>query len=413
MATGHRTVGALSIAPESSSVGAARRFVEQRLADTGLVEDVIETAVLLTSELVTNAVIHAGTELHVRVSVGVGVLVEVRDETEQLPLQRNHSDDAVGGRGLDLVELLADNFGVVPIAGAGKSVWFVVGDPGGAVRGGWATVDTTSSSSRVILRHLPLVLYDVMQEHHEALLREYTLQLLDRAGPRSALLIDVAAADRARQMIAAAVSDWRTTCPAFQTVSHFDLAVEVSPDNAAGFERFTSVVDSAEEQAALGRLLTRPALPEIAALRRWLFGQIVGQLDGGKSAAWEFADSTTALPSAPVGVDTAWVAGSEHAVIVADDANLIVDVSAAAAALLGWTRAALLGQRLTAIIPSRLQEAHIAGFTRQLVTGRRHVLDSPIQLPGLRRDGYEILLTVTLTRQTVGDRAVFWAWLSP
>lgn len=119
------------------------------------------------------------------------------------------------------------------------------------------------------------------------------------------------------------------------------------------------------------------------------------------------------MPLPPVPFDTSWVNSTERAVIVGDDTNHILAVSAAAAALLGWTPEDLVGQRVTAIIPTRLREAHVAGFTRQLVTGRRQLLDQQIELPALHRDGHELRITVALTKQAHEGRAMFCAWLAP
>jgi PAS domain S-box-containing protein len=412
-------MGTLDVRAEPSSVGTARRFVEHRLYSAGLPREVIETAVLLTSELVTNAVMHSGTEIEVRVGVGQGAMIEVRDRSGQHLLRRQHAVDAVSGRGLELVELLADTFGVVPIPGFGKSVWFVVGDPSQAnVTKSWGddvpetgTVDVTEVVE-VSLRHLPVVLYDVMREHSEALLREYTLQLLERPGENEHALRDVTAAEKSRLTVFVAVSKWRATLPGAEVPDHADLTLPVSTDDVSGFQRLPAVVAAAEQDAAEGRLLTRPALPEVASLRQWLMDQIVGQLRGGQPTPWAYADHPMAVLAPPVAVDTSWVNATDEAVIIGDDTNRIMAVSPSAAFILGWNRDALVGQRLMAIIPPRLREAHIAGFTRHLVTGRRQILDQQLELPALHHDGHELTVTLTLTRRAYGDRAVFCAWLN-
>lgn len=86
---------------------------------------VIETAELLTTELVTNVVVHvAGTvDLVVRTIVR-GVRVEVTDHDRRLPKFGAAEPDAVGGRGLVLVDALADAWGVDHMSGNGKTIWF-------------------------------------------------------------------------------------------------------------------------------------------------------------------------------------------------------------------------------------------------------------------------------------------------
>lgn len=83
-------------------------------------------AALLTSELVTNAVVHgcADVDLLVRESRGV-VRVEVGDTSDRMPVPRPASLDALGGRGLFLVDHLADAWGVERRQ-RGKAVWFEV-----------------------------------------------------------------------------------------------------------------------------------------------------------------------------------------------------------------------------------------------------------------------------------------------
>lgn len=93
--------------------------------------------------------------------------------------------------------------------------------------------------------------------------------------------------------------------------------------------------------------------------------------------------------------------------------NSFVMAVQSAVPTLGTPHEDLVGQRVTAIIPTRLREAHVAGFTRQLVTGRRQLLDQQIELPALHRDGHELRITVTLTKQAHEGRAMFCAWLAP
>ncbi|MFE3638423.1 ATP-binding protein [Streptomyces cellostaticus] len=88
-----------------------------------------EIAELLTSELVTNALVHTDRDavLTAVVSAGGGLRVEVRDFVARVPLPRTPvTDEDTNGRGLVLVESLADSWGVRPHE-AGKSVWFELG----------------------------------------------------------------------------------------------------------------------------------------------------------------------------------------------------------------------------------------------------------------------------------------------
>ncbi len=108
-----------------SSAGEARRFVESVLADAGL-DEVVYPATMLTSELVANAILHTGTPLAVAVLVdGNQVRVEVHDGSAQLPVRKHYSNMSGTGRGLMLVERMAEEWGCDrSTGGRGKVVWF-------------------------------------------------------------------------------------------------------------------------------------------------------------------------------------------------------------------------------------------------------------------------------------------------
>ena len=87
-----------------------------------------DVAELLTSELVTNALVHTDHDAVVTATVGPrGLRVEVRDFTGSRPEPRTPAaDDGTNGRGLVLVQSLADAWGV-RAHGVGKVVWFELG----------------------------------------------------------------------------------------------------------------------------------------------------------------------------------------------------------------------------------------------------------------------------------------------
>jgi anti-sigma regulatory factor (Ser/Thr protein kinase) len=105
------------------SVGEARRFVVTALDELDAGE-LSEVAALLTSEIVTNAVVHAGGDIRVRVvRVTDAVRISVEDTSPAKPAPREAGERAVTGRGLNLVEHLAAGWGVDDVDG-GKVVWF-------------------------------------------------------------------------------------------------------------------------------------------------------------------------------------------------------------------------------------------------------------------------------------------------
>ena len=119
----HHAVRAV-LAHSGTEAGRARGLVAG--ACEGLPEDLVNTARLLTSELVTNAVMYGDGELEVRVRrLPDHVLVEVLDQSPEEPQLLPLDPDRPGGNGLRLVQALARQWGVSHFAQA-KSVWFVV-----------------------------------------------------------------------------------------------------------------------------------------------------------------------------------------------------------------------------------------------------------------------------------------------
>ena len=114
---------------EPASVGQARRFVGRVLAEWGL-DDLADTVVLLTSELATNAVLHARTSFAVVVTREPSeVRVDVLDGSVVSPRERQPSPTAATGRGVAMVASLADAWGSTPEPeqyGFAKGVFFTV-----------------------------------------------------------------------------------------------------------------------------------------------------------------------------------------------------------------------------------------------------------------------------------------------
>ncbi|MEU9312320.1 SpoIIE family protein phosphatase [Streptomyces sp. NPDC048256] len=120
---------AASFEPVGRSVATARSFVRDTLQGWGFA-DIIDDAVVLTSELVTNAVVHAGTHADVlclRSADGVRIEVSDRYPEREIPLQGSlatmGSPDREGGRGLQLCAAIAGRWGV-EYTPTHKQVWF-------------------------------------------------------------------------------------------------------------------------------------------------------------------------------------------------------------------------------------------------------------------------------------------------
>ncbi len=115
--------------PVPEAVAAARWFVTDvlRAVDGRILED----ARLVTSEIVTNAVLHGASAFQVHVDTGPhGVRITVEDATPVEVVARQSDPDALNGRGMVIVEALSTRWGC-EARGVGKAVWAELAAPGG------------------------------------------------------------------------------------------------------------------------------------------------------------------------------------------------------------------------------------------------------------------------------------------
>ena len=444
-----------AFAPEPVSARDARRFLHSFLDGRGLVEDLLDAAELALSEVVTNAVLHAHTPFEVSLSLDAdGALrVEVVDHNAQMPAQRDYAEQATTGRGMELVAAYTRECGVESRGADGKVVWFVVAaDPETEepdrrdLLHGWdidqiepRSRDEAPASEVVTLLSLPPTLWLAAREHHDAVLRELALYGAEHPGavppPERVALADrarswvstrlVAALDRLAASTSAAkahraLPDGHPS-PLPDTPAAYDLDLSLPPSAAAAFAALQDVLDTAEQLAAGGQLLARPALPEIVAVRDWACEQVISQQSGVRPSPWPGTgqDRFTRLvnnrhePALP-DWDARTVSESDRGAVAADDANRIIAVSRPLAASLGWAVEDLVGRRVVVLIPPELREAHVAGFTRHLTTGEAHALGVPLRLPVLRADGNRLQCDF-LIEQTPAPtgRTVYIAWIEP
>ena len=118
-------IEAMTLLPgDVTTPAAARRFVRSALESVEADPVVVETAELLTDELVTNAIVHAGCKSHLFIRAVKGVVrVEVSDPDDHMPAMAAPDVEALGGRGLVIVNGLASAWGITP-TDSGKTVWF-------------------------------------------------------------------------------------------------------------------------------------------------------------------------------------------------------------------------------------------------------------------------------------------------
>jgi len=434
----------VSLPPRPESTRLARRLLREALADAGR-DAWLDDAELALSEVVTNAALHAHTDIDVHIEVcPAAVCVEVRDFDPTMPVERGYGTDATTGRGMGLVSAVTSRCGVRSLGEAGKIVWFCLGDDRAAPSADellaawdvddWEEDDAAAApeGAEIVLLSMPVNLWLSAREHHDAIIRELGYHLAEHPGAD----LDIPAADRARSRISTALvaamgqadtsGGRRPVVVDGQpmklpwTTERLDLRVSVPAADSWMFGTMQDVLDHAEVLACQGRLLVAPALPEIVAVRDWACEQVVAQLGGSSPTPWEGAaqprfETTVRGSAVPVAEwDTASVTGADWPVIAADDSNRIIAVSQPLADLLGWPVDRLVGRRVVTIVPHSWREAHVAGFSRHLSTGETSVLGVPVELPVLAADGSEILCDVLIERATDNPgRPVYVARMAP
>ncbi|GAA2394990.1 hypothetical protein GCM10010420_20350 [Streptomyces glaucosporus] len=123
------SVGDWRLPAEPRSVARARELACRQLADWKL-DDLADTAELLVSELVTNALRHGEGDIRLRLLLDRTLVCEVWDAGLVQPRRRRARDTDEGGRGLQLVDLLSAGWGSRRTP-RGKIVWFELDLPGG------------------------------------------------------------------------------------------------------------------------------------------------------------------------------------------------------------------------------------------------------------------------------------------
>jgi anti-sigma regulatory factor (Ser/Thr protein kinase) len=108
---------------DPASAGKARRLLDETLRSWRC-DALVDIATLLVSELVANAILHAGTTIEVVARIVPQRLrVEVHDDDARMPVRKHYSELSGTGRGLLLVERLATDWGSEATE-SGKRVWF-------------------------------------------------------------------------------------------------------------------------------------------------------------------------------------------------------------------------------------------------------------------------------------------------
>jgi anti-sigma regulatory factor (Ser/Thr protein kinase) len=121
------------LAARGTSAGEARHRTLAWLTGHAVAPEVAETAVLIVSEFVANAVVHSGSAvISCTLYLGGGLLrIEVTDQGpgRSSPVIRHTTPDELSGRGLFLVSALSEAWGASPAVPRGWTVWATVSNP--------------------------------------------------------------------------------------------------------------------------------------------------------------------------------------------------------------------------------------------------------------------------------------------
>jgi len=99
-------------------------------------------------------------------------------------------------------------------------------------------------------------------------------------------------------------------------------------------------------------------------------------------------------------------------IVTIDEQSVILDFNPAAEQTFGYKREAILGQTLAqTIIPPHLREAHSRGMARFLETGKARVIGRRVEVPGMRSDGSEFPIELTVSRLGTQEPALFTAFM--
>jgi anti-sigma regulatory factor (Ser/Thr protein kinase) len=309
-------VDRLELRSDPSAAGRARAWLKAQLSDWSPAG--VEAVQLLVSELVTNAVLHTDDPVEVTATrSGSRVTVEVADRNPSQPVVKSYGQDAATGRGLRLVEALADAWGVRGDE-TRKAVWFRIvdgarkrtttlaaGDVGVHGLEEWSGPSAAPAPSppgsvggpevEVCLIGLPVATYFAVQEHHDALMREFALLVqtgLDDDPPVPARLMELASTLGAQ--FGSGNDQRRAQVEAARRAGHANVDVAMMFPVAAeeSVLRTAAELDEVDDYCRRGQLLTRPSTPAIHRFRQWYTEEIIHQLQGRPPSPWPYGDDS-------------------------------------------------------------------------------------------------------------------------
>ena len=282
-----------TIEDEEGLISSVRSLVADELRALGR-EALIDDAVLVVSELVANAVLHAGGLAGVGVTErGDNVRIEVHDRTRVQPLVARQSTESMTGRGLRLVASISTGWGA-EITGEGKFVWAELSEGHAPspfdedallqlwADDGWPEDERAVPRYPVSLGDVPTPLLLAAKSHVDNLVREFTLaargaesRISAEVPPHLAELIETVTNrfSEARMSIKR-----QALAGASLGLSHVRLELHLPANAADASEDYLRALDEADSYCHAARMLTLETPPQHRLFRRWYVGELVAQL---------------------------------------------------------------------------------------------------------------------------------------
>ena len=315
---------ALRLPPDLRSVSRGRAKLAEIARAWACPGHLLDDARVVLSELMSNGVLHARTEMRVVISRrGKGLRLEVHDESPapplppptlvegtvslldepiQLELMGPRFPPAATGRGLSIVSALASAWGWYPEAGGGKIVWAELGtvetDDHRAGRGSSERHAHVMRPVRVVAA--PLRLVRESEDHFDDLFRELQMASLggqgDGARPDARQVVARLAplAEHVKGRLAPMREPVRRAI--WEAVRRGDRLIDLNLLADAGmpsvFEMFAELLTESALGARRGFLLTEPPSGEVVAWRQWLRNEMESQIAGRPPRACPFPVSS-------------------------------------------------------------------------------------------------------------------------
>ena len=371
--------------------------------------------------MVTNALLHAGTDIDLRRDgwTSAGVRVEVGDGSPHLPSRRRYAATAGTGRGLLMLESMVDDWGVTRHRAGQDRVVPHLRPAERPRRRRPRCADRPARTLRrrrdnvpVELRNMPLLLHAAWQEHAEALLREYLLASLDSGG-EDPIQVHAEATDAIAVLEehVPRTAGWRcrpTTLMDDAVEPHVSAPVirgaGAGRARCAHFATLDRAIEAALDLSREGLVLTPPTQPEVQAFRRWLCRQVLRQAAGGAAGAVGDARRRRSTRRADRRWDPRTVTEASTGLIAADATSRILAVEPG-----GGPDPRVRRPRRARRAADRLDRpgALPAGPRRRLhdVPARRaasRCWTARSWCPALRRDGSEVEVELTVRDPGVG-----------